>query len=222
MATVKEAGVISAGSTQFLNWKDALSLYRELMSDEPLIPSGADLVAQWQGGVIHFKPLSSTCDDIFNPFDWSSLLVFSATHLQGRKVPTHEHLEILSKQGFPAQKGPFLKALSHITEQGAAAIRGGSAPELGKAFDDYADMLSKAGLEVQGAHEDRQALRQLPGVLGVKGTGALQSDALLVVLDSKRATRELVLDELTGPGLGFSLQWNEEACKVGPTVQSLI
>jgi mevalonate kinase len=179
-------------SAESLSWKSALALYRQLMADEPLIPSGADLVVQWQGGVIHFDPKGSFCSDVTENFDWSCLLVFSATQLPGRKVPTHEHLELLSKQGFPNQCAELLSQLSQITDQGALSIRGGNVEEFGKAIDAYAEVLYGANLEVAGAHEDRIALRTLPGVLGVKGAGALQSDALIIALEPGANRAEII------------------------------
>lgn len=184
-----------------LNWRSALALYRQLMSNEQLIPSGADLVAQWQGGVVHFSPRASTCTDLSPFLDGSSVLVFSATQLQGRKVPTHEHLELLSKQGFPNPESKLLDSLAQITEQGVSAIRQGSAEGLGKSLDAYAECLHEAELEVAGAYEDRKALRLLPGVLGVKGAGALQSDALIVVVENASLHRDKVIGQALQRGL---------------------
>ncbi len=188
-------------SSDSLNWRSALALYRQLMSDEHLVPSGADLVAQWEGGIVHFNPRASSCTDLSSLLDGSSVLVFSATRLQGRKVPTHEHLELLSKQGFPNPESKLLDSLAQITEQGVSAIREGSAEGLGQSLDAYAECLHEAELEVAGAYEDRKALRLLPGVLGVKGAGALQSDALIVVVENASLHRDKVIEKALERGL---------------------
>ncbi|MEO5969245.1 MAG: hypothetical protein ABIQ95_04910 [Bdellovibrionia bacterium] len=200
MEAIKSAG--SGGElAEPLNWKSPLALYRQLMSDESLVPSGADLVAQWEGGIVHFNPKALSCSDLSTGFDWSCLLVFSATRLQGRKVPTHEHLERLSKQGFPNGASELLKSLAQITDEGFSAIRGNDPVKFGKALDAYADTLHRADLEVTGAFEDRMALRQLPGVLGVKGAGALLSDALIIVMEPGSSKREDVIIKAQQRGL---------------------
>jgi hypothetical protein len=148
-------------------------------------PSGADLVAQWQGGVIFFDPSESHCLDIWPLFDWSNLLVFSATEQEGRKVPTHEHLTCLAQQGFPQSSPLLVSSLESVLMDGISAIRENDVLQLGRAMDHYAEVLERAGLEVAATTEDRQALRDLPGVCGVKGMGALQSDGILVMMQPK-------------------------------------
>jgi hypothetical protein len=68
------------------DWKSAWDLYRSLMGSDVLVPSGADLVAQWQGGVVEFDPrlfragvdpgAQPVVEDLWQCFDWSQLLVF--------------------------------------------------------------------------------------------------------------------------------------------------
>ena len=50
-------------------------------------------------------------------------------------------------------------------------------------MNDYGDTLRNAGLEIPETTEDRKAIMKLAGVLGVKGTGAMQADGLVVLLD---------------------------------------
>ena len=187
--------------TRTRDWKQGLALYRELMSTEPLVPSGADLVAQWQGGVTHFNPAQSTCTDVSKNFDWSCILVFSATQIKGRKVPTHQHLDLLSKQGFPQSHSHLLESLARITEEGVGAVTQGDPKKLGQALDAYAECLRKVDLEIPAAYEDRKVLREFSGVLGVKGAGALQSDVLLVVIDETGSNRSKVVEAAEKRGL---------------------
>ncbi len=46
----------------------------------------------------------------------------------------------------------------------------------------YGDALASMSLEIAETAADRRALSQVLGVLGVKGAGALQSDAVLVMM----------------------------------------
>jgi mevalonate kinase len=176
-------------------------LYRELMKDDLIVPSGADLVAQWQGGVSFFDPKTDRCVDLWDGFDWSGLLVFSATRQKGRKVPTHQHLRTLRDRGFPEKEVDLMARLQQTVLKGVAAIREKAATQLGAAMDDYAEYLAAANLEVPATRADREALRGLPGVLGVKGAGALQSDAVLVLLESGHSGKEQVLKLAQDRGL---------------------
>ncbi len=192
-----------------LSWKAVLKLYQELMKDEPLVPSGGDLVAQWQGGVIAFDPVfGGSVEDLGEFFKSFSFLVFSATGQPGRKVPTHSHLEALARRKFTDSKltlkSALLKSvLAQTIQKALEAIRKGDEMILGQAMSQFADILHQEGLEVQSTWEDRQMLGQLPGVLGVKGAGALQSDAVLVLLRSADflSTRERVIEEAQSRGL---------------------
>jgi hypothetical protein len=161
---------------------DARALYRELMRDEKLRPSGADLVAQWSGGVTGYDPATGAISDHYGDFDWRQLLIFSATGVAGRKTATHEHLERMAGRGFPsAQDEPLMTQLGSIVRD--VTGHPGDLARMGLAFGRYADALHEAGLEIEATFEDRRALARIPGVLGAKGAGALQSDALLVLLD---------------------------------------
>lgn len=196
---LKGAGGLGASTAQFamaylayarrrgeekVRWKEVWKLYRELNASDPLPPSGADLVAQWQGGVVFFDGSDEHCMDLWPLFDWSNLLVFSATGLEGRKVPTHQHLELLSRIGFPHHNPALVKSLEECLIRGISAIRENDGVNLGIEMDRYAEILRGAELEVKATYEDRKVLRNMPGVLGVKGAGALQSDAVLVLMES--------------------------------------
>ena len=168
-------------------WRNVWSLYRDLTGGGALPPSGADLIAQWQGGVSIVDASDSRdtlrCLDASTAMDWSKLLVFSATGQSGRKVPTHAHLEDLAAGGFKTGMLELASVLATPLLGGVSAIREGSPERLGKAMNDYAGELRRAGLECDETFEDRLALSKLPGVLGTKGTGALQADAILVLVD---------------------------------------
>lgn len=188
------------------SWERVWRLYRELTSGAGLFaPSGADLVAQWEGGVVVFEPGAiegPRAERI--PGGLNSVLVFSATNQPGRKIATHEHLAALSIEGRLQELAHSLRA---PLDAGLAALRSGSMPELGRAFTAYGDALAKAGLEIEATASDRAAFAEIPGVLGVKGAGAMQADAILVVIEEN--AREKVLDlaesrglELVSDGIG--------------------
>lgn len=187
------------------SWTKLWKLYRELMKDEALIPSGADLIAQSEGSIVLVDPAQGKCTSLWSRLDWSSLLIFSATDQKGRKVATHEHLALLSQTGFPdpesAQKSELAKSLAKLMKQGVDAVQKQDHAHLGRVMDSYADTLRLAHLELAATHEDRQALRSLPHVLGVKGAGALQADAILVLMKPHSENRQDVVTLAQARGL---------------------
>lgn len=174
----------------------ARRFYREMMNDERMPPSGADLIAQWSGGVVCFDPGRSQVLQCWDQWDWRGLLVFSATGLPGRKVMTHDHLEKTGQTGL----SPILvRSLEKIVAD--ALSQRGNLNALASAMNSYAEALHEAGLEVEGAHADRLAMIDVPGVLGVKGAGALLSDALLVLVEPESIHRPEVIAAANSRGL---------------------
>lgn len=173
-----------------LGWKAVWRLYRELMRSwkEAVPPSGADLVAQWLGGVILFSGMTDpalTAEDLgCSGFDWSSLLVFAATGQPGRKVATHEHLALLA--GLGAE--PY-RELEQPLSEGIEAVGRRDCTGFGRALCRYARVLGGLGLECEATRRDRMAFEKIPGVLGVKGAGAMQSDGILVLVDPMSGAR---------------------------------
>jgi mevalonate kinase len=208
----KGAGGFGASTAQFaliyyalgaragweLSWSAAWKLYRELTRKESELksPSGADLVAQWRGGVTWFHPAALRAEDVQSLADFSGLMIFSATGQVGRKVATHTHLDSLTAESWQRELDP-------VTQVGIQAIRNGDLSGLGRAMNDYAQALHRLGLEISSTTADRQAISSLPGVLGVKGAGALQADAVLVLMDPKASfsDRERVLKLAESRGL---------------------
>ncbi len=219
------------------HWKTVWNLYRELMAfpvsdpsysvnSKQVLPSGADLVAQWQGGVTFFDPSDGHCQDVWPLFDWSNLLVFSATHQSGRKVATHEHLDQLYRTGFPQNAQRWLGLLEKKLILGIQAIQNNDPAKFGQSLNDYAEILFQEGLEAPATTEDRKFLKSLPGVLGVKGTGALQSDGIVVFLGSsnrnsanRTSNKDQVIHAVRERGL--SLLCDGLTCEMGVACQTL-
>jgi len=186
---------------------EAWLLYRNLAQGEPLPPSGADLIAQWQGGIGVVQPdpnpsVAPTWRDVRETLDWSHLLVFSATGLPGRKIATHQHLAELAARGFPTD-GAFLTLISRLKEivlSGITALDHSRPAAFGATLLAFAREMQEAGLELPATTQDRQAIANIPGVLGVKGAGAMQADALLVWIDGPQS-RDSVIQAAQDRGL---------------------
>ena len=153
---------------------DAWSRYKKLNPTA----SGVDLVAQWLGGTVLVDTVKKSAQKMAIGEIGKSILFFSASHQPDRKVKTHEHLK---------KKAVYSTAVSRILRElvmGAwDALSYDQASQLGLAMNEYGDTLRSAGLEISETTEDRRAIAKLAGVLGVKGTGAMQADGLVVLLD---------------------------------------
>jgi mevalonate kinase len=165
-----------------LSWQEPWTLYQELLAEESIVPSGADLVAQWVGGIICFHPFERKVVDLSKDFDWSNLLVFSATSQADRKTPTHEHLSTLNHHEFTDPQSELARAFGAILKEGFLAIGQNNPLSFGRSMDAYAELLNHHGLEAKAATQDREILKKQKAVAGVKGAGALQSDVMLVLL----------------------------------------
>lgn len=183
--------------------------YRELMgaqasasaSASPIPPSGADLAAQIAGGVCRFDPERPVCERQSTEFQWSNFLIFSAAWQAGRKAATHTHLAELGKRDVGVAE--FARELSPILEQADESIASGDLLGMGRILEAYGDTLAGLGLEITRTREDREAIRRLPGVLGVKGAGALQADAVIVLIDPARADVPNLVALIEHRGLRF-------------------
>ena len=183
-------------------WPQVLRLYRELMSDEPIIPSGADLVAQWQGGVTFFDPSQNFAQDVWALLGTLPFIIFSttATHSQ-RKVPTHEHLRDLAERGILKMDSPLVSALKSHLMQAMSALEERDFQSFAQAFQSYGNTLGQYDLETQATREDKKVLLHLPDVLAVKGAGALQSDGIIVLMKPGSLSHDHVIEAAKERGL---------------------
>lgn len=165
-------------------WDHVWGLYRELTrSASGQSPSGADLCAQWRGGTVALKPTDVQLEslDLWEESPWQptrGLAVFSTTHLPGMKTATHTHLDSLKGRDF----SPL--SLTRTVETALRAIEGHDWEWFGRSLTDYGDLLRGLGLECAPMTALRAEILAIPGVLGAKGAGAMQSDALIVAWDA--------------------------------------
>ncbi len=214
-ALVYQALSESGASGWDRDWHRVWKLYRELTSPREgsayAAPSGADLVAQWLGGVVLFEmgfergPICERLDSPRSRFDFRSVLVFSAAGQQGRKVSTHDHLSASAALRSAESVESLAMKLDPALDAGISAIHAGDARAFGAALNAYGDALREAGLEIEATRRDREALSRMPGVVGVKGAGALQADAIVVALSPEasadRTFREALVAVASDRGL---------------------
>jgi len=174
---------------------DALSIYRQLTDQgQTFPPSGADFAIQWRGGAAWVSAGSLIFADVAESLARFNILVFTGTHLMGRKIKTHDHLKNLKTNASE------FETLFPVLDLAKQSLTDGNAIHFGESLSLYADLLNEMGLEVTGAKEDRKTVSEIPGVLGAKGCGAGLSDSMIVVCESEDIF-DSAIDCLEGRGL---------------------
>ncbi len=208
------------GQRRFESLKEILIEYIELATVGGVRPSGADVAIQWTGGAALISglmglPLSAPSVTEFRTESqkrvFSKVYVFSAAHK--RKVPTHEYLKTFGAAGVQRFRESMVPSdLRQVLESGVSVVREGDSStlgltKLGRAFSEYARILEKAELEHPEATRDRLAIEALPGVYGVKGSGALLADLVLVCSENEEElmkTASKLSLKLVSKGLDFA------------------
>jgi hypothetical protein len=135
--------------------------------------SGADLIAQIEALRTNralFEIENGVSETILRPKLFSKIHVYQiAPHL---KLATHEALQ----NELPPLDLSYLNALVARFKN---ALEAGDLNGL-SVMNEFADELRRVGLETDLAHEIRQALMKMPGVIAVKGCGAGLQDTFLV------------------------------------------
>jgi hypothetical protein len=131
-------------------------------------------------------------------------MVFSASGIPGRKVATHRHLPELKDRGFFEPGSILVRALEPILSRISSVLSSPASSvlkDLGQCVDEFAEAIHGLGLELPATFSDRKRLRSIPGVFGVKGLGALQADAILVLCEADPVVKERVKTEALALGL---------------------
>lgn len=198
------------------NWKSAWTLYRDLHTGEGPTPSGADLVAQWEGGTVLFQPRESIqalqCQNVSQ--ELPGFFFFQATVQEGRKIATHQHLEVL-KSRWPSLEPDFRGEAQELLAAGIQAWGMKDLKSFGELLSAYAGMLADLELESGAAQADRLAFENVRGVFGVKGCGALLADTLVVVAEPAPLVRDSILNLARERGLRLI----SEGLKIEPGIR---
>ena len=160
-----------------------LSEYREICRwNQGVLPSGADLMTQFQGGLTYFNSEMKHLQKL----DWKFRnlnIHFLAT---GIKLATHEHLQTLQKFSVEVLKESTLKAV--------AALQMISENDFLEAVREFGAELKN--LELVATHTQKliEAAEQCDFILASKGCGAMGSDTLLLVTEKSTFADEKVLE----------------------------
>lgn len=162
------------GHTDF-NADNLLASYLEYAyAGTGMAPSGADLIAQWQGAISYFEKQQSL-ETLTWPFE---SLHFALIHTQ-KKLATHEHLASLEQMNTDDLKAPVLAA--------KAALQDSDAETIVAAINEYQQRLQAKSLSAKHSLALLADIKRLPGVRAAKGCGAMGSDVLLVLYEPDAA-----------------------------------
>lgn len=148
-------------------------------------PSGADLIAQISGGLTWTDMSNFGVESFSWPWEEADLFLIPTGH----KVATHEHL-----QNFEARDFSNLRAL---TEDSYQAWKQLNFLKWVETIRDYSTELQKLSLVAPLSEEFQRKIIGLPGVLAVKGCGALGADVVFALVE-KQARNEF-LSQLKWP-----------------------
>ncbi|MDR1366098.1 MAG: hypothetical protein LBJ03_03370 [Holosporales bacterium] len=182
------------------NISKTLEYYREISCESGVEghakPSGADVVAQYSGGVTYLSPASDP-KDIGWPFEDIAALIFKTSV----KIQTYKHLEGLGRKQFQLSGKAEYPALSSVIDMAYQAFTDKSSDLLIKAVNKYAELM----LDMKLVHPDTKTildeLRKSQDVLAAKGCGALGADVILVLCNS--TNKEQTKTFATGLGLTY-------------------
>ncbi len=187
-------------------WRDYRNVSAGSRNSNMMGPSGADIVAQFAGGL---------CEVNLEPFSFSQLSwpfeEFEFTIVRtGKKVATHEHLNEIRRVD--------TDELNFILERGLDAFETKDSQEFFDAVNDYYGELSELGLVADRTQVYVSTLLAQPFVRAAKGCGALGADTIVVFfateyrLRMNRFLAELQLPVVTdsrGVSSGFRAQIDE-------------
>lgn len=180
-------GGVGASSAQFLGIYRALcSLSSTTLFQKPLLhtyweyaydqqgikPSGADIIAQSNGGLCYFHPNEKQCESASWPFESLSLLLI---HTQN-KLATHEHLKSFEMKD-------NIKDLHPIVLRAKTALSTKVPNDFIDAFKDFSAGLIQRQLVASHTHTLLNSLSARGDVIAAKGAGAMGADIIIILCE---------------------------------------
>ena len=189
----KGIGGLGASSAQFVgcylavcnlknekpSLKDLLDAYYHCAwSGKGLRPSGYDILAQCQHGCVYINKEEKQLQTYSWPFhDLAFILIHT-----GVKLATHDHLKnaVLPQQ---------MDYLSYLVKDAQVAFENSDSERIINSIEHYHEQLMQLNLVAEHSQKLIATLKTFPGVLAVKGCGAMGADILLVITAAKEAIK---------------------------------
>lgn len=175
---------------------------------EGIMPSGADLIAQAQGGLSYFYKEQNRLQKLAWPF---KQLNYYLLHT-GNKIPTHQHLKELSFLNTRQLIDIVFAGLQHLQTQSAAGFI--------DCVNQYAQVLQELDLVLAETSELLKIINMRSEVLAAKGCGALGADVILVLVEAKN--HATFLNWLNEQKLNLISYGNQTATGLQLTTEAII
>lgn len=147
-------------------------VWQDYKACEKTRASGADVVAQTLGGIVHFSPKPFEAKGYDWPFDETDFVILRTGH----KLETHTHLQ---------SELPSLEGIIAGTKLSADAFFMSNIEAFAAGLAITQKELIKAGLQAQSTLQILEKLNAAPGVLVTKGCGAMGADTVLAIIDNE-------------------------------------
>lgn len=202
-------GGLGASSAEFLSLYNAINV---LSSKQPSLntllntywqyayqnkgikPSGADIVAQSNGGLCYFHRNENECISYAWPFQTLSLFLIHTKN----KLSTHHHLETLK---LPKQTSPLNDIVNHAKN----AIDNKDSLTFVECINLFSKGLLSAGLVAPHTQSILTELKAIPEIIASKGAGAMGADMVIVLCQTTHEKSVLsALNKLSYPIIASS------------------
>ncbi len=154
--------------------------YRKYFEGEGVVPSGADLVAQYVGGAVVVREGKPEKIESFG----TGVLFY--LFFTGKKIKTFEHLKLLNSMGFPNRFIGLFPRLKGITEEGIRAFENKDWVNFGECMNFFQHRLNELKLTDSDYLNRIQWIQNIEGVMGAKGSGSQGGDCILVLVDPEK------------------------------------
>jgi mevalonate kinase len=134
--------------------------------------SGADVAAQWMGGVTFFHAK----EKIIESLGWSFPDLLIGLIHTGYKIQTHVHLQDLKDHNF--------QGLERMVLETYRSLKSADQKKFVASIQAYADALQQLNLVCDNTQKILAKIKNFPEILAAKGCGALGADVILVVIKS--------------------------------------
>ena len=156
--------------------------YRSLKFDG-FLPSGADIITQWVGGVTVFEQKPLHVETLISPLPDLKCLILRT----GESFPTYQYLKNL--------KIADVSDLKKIAKWGVMAIKQRQEEAFLSAVNDYRIALQKQGYTTKKSIEILDRLKKVKAIKALKACGAMGAETLIVFY--KKEDEEEVKQEVS-------------------------
>lgn len=161
--------------------------YREIASGRTgLPPSGADVIAQWVGGVTHLSFASQTIETL----DWKFKNLSFVLLKTKNKLVTHKHLEVI-EDVLDAEYGL-------IAKRGILALKNADERNFILSVQAQFQLLSKNEFVAPETREQILEIQSSGYTLASKGCGAMGADVIFTVLECSKLEKFMNWAESNG------------------------